>query len=709
MGTTIDGKDGSDGSISATHYDFSNGESLQTLPLPYAFPEQCQMMLDTADRFFCSSKAADRQIAAKSYADLLLRLAFFPTMWNESQALKTTPKEDKDKSRLLLAYTALEDTQNLTVGALDSLKTVYDTAKLRINSLALGCDMFGNTANWVPRLSPTFYRVLVEKQITRLEKLETLVDKLGEASQEQAERKAKIEDGIHTSLTAKDDAEAELQDLLSENGAFAIASRKIPFMMMNLSYLREEVQRAMAVVQRDIEEHWDIRGEDIYEAICSLVQSKDDPLTVIKTLGEFGYHAKTNITDDEGSKINKKYLIKKLVAFSGNVKALDLAFKGANDNTIVEDDVGAVKILATKESIDAVMQQYTEAIPEAHRAELSRLLNRLLQVALERNDAIVKYNAGIQGYFQALNNREAAITQSETWGTKKVTLDPALPSIYYALNRVRRNTQFDMLRNLSYQGRALAFWAVKPFDQISSTSPSALKGSKDMTQYQANISNDFTACLTEWANRTWSYWPASEDNSQAGLIYKLADDELTQLLTYKPSSSNPAKKTFKTKISFQTDTGFFSGSANVRLRQVRVWLMKAQCNPDALGRQLLKVSIQHGGLETLRKTRDRGIEFLHDAVEVTWQYDAAIVKSVGDITNPKATFMKQSLENDYQKGEPDDKIRAAIGPFTTWSIEVDEAENPGLNLDNVEEVYIEFWGREDGKLSIGMTPGLDSA
>ncbi|KAK6342450.1 hypothetical protein TWF718_007853 [Orbilia javanica] len=681
-GHPVDGKSGTAGSVSATNYDFLNGAVMQNFPVAYAFPEQCQMMLDTADRLFCSPNASDRAQAAGNYKDILLRLSFFPGMQKAASS--------KTSSLILDAYKALEDTQGLTVGAIDTLNTVYNTATTRLNAYTLGCDMFGNAANWVPRLSPTYYKTRVNSLLTKLQKLETLLNTVGQAAADQAARQDKINAGISASNDAQNDADQEIDTLCSPNGTLAIFGSKIQNLTQSLYTIRGEVEKAMSVVEKDMQSYWNFQGSDIYNALCTLVQSHD-ALTVIRTLGEFGYNAATTITDDQGGTIKTKYLIKQMIAFQGDIKALDMQVKGLSDGTIDVDAPGAPKLLATKESIDALVSQYTNSIPEQHRKDLTAQINRLIKATLERNEAVVNYNAALQQYSQALGNREAAIAQSKVWGTQKVTLDPALPSVFYALNKLRRDMQLNILQNMWYEGRAFAFWAVLPFDKIKSTSPSALKGSKDLGASQDLLDNQFDNFLTQWANYTWSLWPAKGDNTQAGLLYKLSDDELKTLLVAGTDSSN--LKSFSTQIKFQPNVGIFAGNANVRIRQIRLWLPGAKLNSDQLGRQLLKVSILHGGSETLQLGSNDGLGFLHDPVKVTWQYDAAIVHGVADITNPKAAFGTEALENDFQGGTPDNNTKAAIGPFTTWTFTVNESDNAGLDFSGVTEAYIEFWGR----------------
>ncbi|KAH7098336.1 hypothetical protein BKA62DRAFT_773428 [Auriculariales sp. MPI-PUGE-AT-0066] len=622
---TIDGKNGKEGALSATHFHFTNGAALQACTLAYAFPEQCQMLLD---------KAEPDDVAAQAYADLLRRLAFFPLLKKETM---TTPVS-VDKSAIWTAYIDLEHSKRLTVGAIDVLQSVYQTAELRINAISLGCDMFGNAANWVPWLSPTWRRR----------------DRPG----------CEIDEGISASKDAATSATSEIAELCSNTSSLATYRSKSNWLTYSLYNLRNEVTKAMEVVQKDIDEHWSIQAGDVYNGICSLVQSSRDPFTVVKTLGDYAYNAKTTIADDDGNSVKKAYLVKKLVAFEGNVKKLDLVYKGAVADGTPADEPGSVKILATKESIEELMSQYTESIPQQHRDDLSGRLRQLLDVALERNDAVIKYNAGLQQYSQ------------------KISLNPGVPALYYALNKVRRSMQLDTLRNLSFEGRAQAFWAVKRINQIPSTSPSELKGSSDLTEYQRTLNTSFTACLNDWANYTWGTWPGKDDNSQVGVIYELSPAELKVLLTPLTGPESPAgQRLFRTTVTLHPDMESFGGGANVRLRQVRVWIPRAKRRPDVLGRQLLTIRIRHGGLETLQLKKGEGIQYLHDQVGFPWRYDATRVNKKEDIQNVKARAAGQ-------------KTKAAIGPFTAWTVEIDEADNPDLDLGDVETAYMEFWGRE---------------
>jgi hypothetical protein len=482
--------------------------------------------------------------------------------------------------------------------------------------------------------------------------------------------------------------------LTSPKGVLTVFASKTSDYTASLLYHQQALAEGMNAVKADVESHTNINIEDIGEALCSLVQAREDPLELLKTVVTFGYSAATTITTDEGDKVNKKMVIKKVRACGASIKSLHEAFKMDEDGTLSTDDPDATKVLATKESIDEILESYQSAIPESRRADLSSKMNKMVNCSLARNDAIITYNNALQRYSQAVVDKDNAKSQQQTWGNQQMTLNPALPAVYFWLRKLRSSMYLDVMQYLWYGARAISFWAAKDITSIAGTQPSPVRGYTDLETIQNTVNSQFATCLHEWAGRTWSVWPYDE-NTQTGLLYKLTDAELAQFLSQPTSVTGP--KVFTTTLTFHPDSEFWAGRYYVRLNQARIWLVGAKAAPDHQQRQLVNFGLSHGGTETIRRSTTEQVTFLHDRVSLNFTYDAARIRGKDDIGKPGIAFSKQALEQDYRGGmDPQKDVKAAIGPLTTWTIELKEAENPGLDVSQVTEAYLEFWGRSTG-------------
>ena len=186
-------------------------------------------------------------------------------------------------------------------------------------------------------------------------------------------------------------------------------------------------------------------------------------------------------------------------------------------------------------------------------------------------------------------------------------------------------------------------------------------------------------------------WPRSEDDQ--GLFYQLTLKELA-FLKKRQTSSEDGDAIYTAVLRFEPGAlPFGTGRADVRINQVRLWLVGVKVNEDPAHRRRLMVNITHTGDETFPDTSRQKLEFAHDTVNIQFEYDTAKVKTSNDFTS-KVVFSRQGIENNWSGGDtkPTESAIAAIGPFTTWNIVIRESVNPGLQMDEISEAWVESWG-----------------
>jgi hypothetical protein len=235
----------------------------------------------------------------------------------------------------------------------------------------------------------------------------------------------------------------------------------------------------------------------------------------------------------------------------------------------------------------------------------------------------------------------------------------------------------------------------------------------ELINYETDLSTSFTNALQVRESRFPSFWPADQSfnnvnsSSSIGTFYELTPDELFALQTPVIDPGN-GKNVYSVVLqnftpvtrSTSSDDSPFAGHADIRLTQVRLWLPKIIVQPnknDPLQRKLLTVGIDQYGDETfVTPIGDNMLTFVHDPISLQWQYDTNGINTGSDIAKAGGLVREDVLADCYTSGPVDgvagEKLNAAIGPFATWQITIEENLNPGLNLDAVMEVYFEFWG-----------------
>jgi hypothetical protein len=188
---TINGKDGIAGQTRVAYLTLDPEVGNPNCDVVYAFPEQCDMLLARAERLFCSNDKTSRQSAMAIYAQLRRRLSFLPNLWAE--VTKSPPTES---SALRTAYEKLEKESELTMGGIATLKTILNIVQFRMDALMLGSDMFGNAANWVPRLSPGYYSQQADKLLGKVKEVEAATNNLSKARTEEATKKLIVQSGL---------------------------------------------------------------------------------------------------------------------------------------------------------------------------------------------------------------------------------------------------------------------------------------------------------------------------------------------------------------------------------------------------------------------------------------------------------------------------------------------------------------------------------
>ncbi|KAK9709518.1 hypothetical protein K7432_008989 [Basidiobolus ranarum] len=677
------GGPGSPGAVESISLYFNGREEdIAAMTQVCVFPDQCQMLLNQADRNFFQNSKESIEMAGILYSRLVKRLSFVPTLYPLSG--KQSPKTEN----LAKAYDYIENVYGLSFTCAQQLTTILTQAQTRLNYLLQGADMFGNFPNWVPRLSYEFYKGEVMGLLEYLQKLQTSVASYSNARQDAQKVEAAITVAIASNRNMKAQADASISLLTGSNGMLEESALKISLYTPILKAKRADLKVRIQAVQSALQNVINMDPQTVLDAFASVAMAPSNLFADATALANF-YKAYSNVTDIQGNQINREYIISQLKSCEKTFKSLSEAYSVNKDGSYAVDDPGALKIIASQSAMEDLVSQYRNAIPK-EASELEKSFDDYVNTINQRNGAVLKYNLTLQALVKAKADSDYYDCLVQKLSAQKLMLNPTLPFIYYWMDRLVNNCQLDIMRRLNCSGRAIRFWGLTT-QGTTMTSPGPLRGYIDLFNNQTSLTNLFGNCLSDMATSVWNYWPASH-SGETGLLYDFTGSELSAI---RKANFDADKKTklHGIMIHFNENSPTFAGLYNLRLNQVRVWLPGAKTKADSLDRQLLHISIKHMGREKIKSKHGEVFDFDHSAVSLQYIYDAAQVKSVKDIKKPKIDFSKQSIENDYTGGQATPDKMAPLGPLTTWWIQISDADNPGLDLGDVQSAHIEFWGR----------------
>jgi hypothetical protein len=399
------------------------------------------------------------------------------------------------------------------------------------------------------------------------------------------------------------------------------------------------------------------------------------------------YKSWTEIKDNTGFPVDKNDIISQLATCENTFESLSDAFTTRDDDTIAVDDPGAMKIIASADALKDLVTKFKSAIPQGDADTLDQELDNYVSLINQRNNAVLTFNSALQLLQQALQDVQYYQTQQDQLGEDALKLDPSLPSVSFWMKKQMNDIQYDIMQRLNYEGRAIQYWGLMkpfPFNQ-----PGPLRGSIALSGNQITLSNKFEDAYTKYSQSIWTWWPSS--SSQMGQLYQFKSAELS---TLKRNVNNVygVVLNFDALTMSHTAGTTFGGRANVRLNQVRVWLLGAKVSTDQSGRKPLMVEINQSGNETILDPSNTAYSFSHDPVNIQFTYDATNVKTLQDCST-SVVLGTESIQNDFTGGKPTEDSMGPIGPFSQWRIQVKASENAGLDMSGVTAGYMEFWGR----------------
>ncbi|KAL7937413.1 hypothetical protein V8C35DRAFT_292443 [Trichoderma chlorosporum] len=678
------GKEGAAGTVQIQGLCLSEDMDNLDVAVALASSDQCQMLCNLADmEYFNSSASSNYASAQAKYATLSRRLSFVPKMVEELGKSHSRP--------LIEAYLAME-IKKLAFNAIPQLMAIKSRADICLERIATGLDMFGHPPGWVPRLSYTTYHARIQSHIEAIEDLEKKLKEFGSNTDPALQA---VKKNIDRQLG---DVEFRIKILESSDSVLSSSATLIQAYTPQLKKKRQLIQDTIAGIKKEIDEHINMDSSMLLDALTMVAFAPNLAMAGIQFVGVYK-KATSSIQALDGSTVEKDYVVQQFGTANNSFASLQDGYKNRSNSLIEIDDPGADKLITTKSDLIELVDKFKKVITSDNAEGIKRELDAFVKLIQKRNDAVMRYNAGVQLLMEARAERAQYEQLQANAGEALLSLDPTIPASRFWMRKSINDARYAAIEALLMGERSLRFWAlIPPFDMSSMYQ--GLPTSTLLAGYNKKLEDMFNNCVEEYGKTIYSQFPSAMDREHdgQGFCFNLPDDEFEAFKeSAKTNSDGNYQIYFNIPVVEKSTTAnesSFAGYWDVRLDQAHIWLFGAQVQPGLDKVRRLKASLVHLGSETIVKydKGDKQLDFVHDTVALDFSYDPLNV-----VDFPSSSKAKKHSNQQFPgvfRGQPvtlNSNSLAPIGPFGEWRLTVSPKYNVGLDFTNLSGVGIEFW------------------
>jgi len=441
-----------------------------------------------------------------------------------------------------------------------------------------------------------------------------------------------------------------------------------------LPALQTALQGQLDALGDAIERNRDFNLRTVLQCLTTLAFAPESKFMMIVQGSTLLYDRFNTVTSVQGVPVEKDYIVKQLVGIEASVSGLEEGFCQLRNGTLEPQDPGAGKLIAEETAFLQFMSQFDASFPE-ELASVKDAFDAYVSSIVRRNNELLTYNSALQ----LISRNEEAITtaQSRMKALDDETLDtlsPQLPDLVSYVSGIYYASRNQVLATLDQAARAYRFWALSNRNLM-------IESLGDKAPPQINAATLLGAKNTilkayEQAVETFGTGAESFPVKGKGLVIEIPSEDLEDfrksgLLFVRP-------KTVRQTTS-KADS-VFAAMANVRVNSVRVWIDGATASDGDI-----TVSITHTGKEEIVAPNGNMYSFAHSPVTKLFKYHT-------NYDTGQRTIQEEANFGLLQQIGDGQQIYAAIGPFTSWFIQVRTQNHVKLNLRKTTAVQIEFSG-----------------
>ena len=348
---------------------------------------------------------------------------------------------------------------------------------------------------------------------------------------------------------------------------------------------------------------------------------------------------------------------------------------GPGGNSLSIDDPGAAKLLVEERSLMGLIEKYRDLLGDSTIANIKAKFDEYINTVLMRNNYVIRYNTALVLRAQAYRTIASQQNQLDILARESIEkLDPDLPGLALFVEQAFFDTTAQVLKSIYRAERALAFWTLAgPVNNLTAFRRGGfLRSNHGSNPIHSSLASAKNNIIIKYADAIEnSTHQTQRFGDTVPIKIYLSQDTLKDLKAGVYITIPAARSTTK-----KADSPF-ADCADVRLSRVRFYVKGAKTSDN-----MLNVSLEHMGNETIIDSRNNVHVFVHNAIDFKFRYnlETGAIQTDGDI----ASLINQEL--------------ALPGPFTQWIITVNEKYNRDLDMSGVTEAWFEFagWSRTFG-------------
>ncbi len=553
--------------------------------------------------------------------------------------------------------------QSVAAALLQSANSLFD-------NLRFEKDYFGNTSTFAPLGTVAFFDGKKKQALKDLQKAEDDYRSYRTAMNGSAQRDAGLQLAVSVASRRRRDIETEAKDTLDDCKA-ALAK------INQLRDLLAAKMKALADDAGDLKEQvrgkWGVSWQDLFGCLTqfsfqhwSNLPEKIESGPALMAAGQIGdlfQKGISNIVSDSGQSLSKDYVVKQVESLTSGMRSLrDLTLtrsKFIDQNNLYND---SYKLMMTRDQFKSLCSDFTNQLPAAQN--IIDDLDEYVSLADRRNAAVLEYNQLWQRVYDL--QAEAVKAEADYEHAQAGLAGKAQPSlpIFTSFATERYNRAKDLTLHIYYlASRAYILKSLKVRNLFSSMlSQLPATGQIDAaTLTQGDLEDLYDQVIDELGKS------GPDGPCKAHFVFrKSSHPEI-----FKALAANGVASFTVPKPTRKDARGPFSGLANVRLTKVRCWA------GGLAPRKEHYFKLVHTGRETFVTSGGGEVVVNHDAVFLDYKYrpDTAI-----DPTAEEFDF------KGYEELMPLTDGFALIGPFTTWTIVLDDADDRA----KIESLRVEF-------------------
>ncbi|PYH38166.1 uncharacterized protein BO87DRAFT_403789 [Aspergillus neoniger CBS 115656] len=573
-----------------------------------------------------------------------------------------------DKARALL-FLDNDDQKASALRYLQQLQRRFCQVDKTIKALVTPKDTYGDQNLKVPRGSFAFYKEYADRFLNDLQEIENAY--LGYLNndtdaQEQAQAVAKrgslcdtSKDQIQNSIVAVK------YDLIAIDSKIAVAQEDMRITKVRLTEAIEEVEDAIASAFK-------FKFGDLLNGLSQVVSLKGDitsTLNVVKAGAKWAYDNATKISKDTGVGINKSYLVSAVTQIEGSIEDLHEGYTVLVDGDAQFDDPGCEKLLLLETELNKLLADFNAALGVEVLHKVKECFGQYIEKVQARNSAVMEYSADVQLLVNYLETIEGLNTQKKDIVRDEYNvLGLGYPTLTAFMRTLYTNSLTTVQLWLKKMQQAYAFVALDETNIIGH----ALEGFR-FSQFTYDMLNHVRSDLDSYYAQRVESWGQSMQ-SLKGVTYpipnvqqdlqNLTADNNTIQFAINPETINPDTQGLI----------FGEGRVDIRLMTIRCFIDGAKTDTG-----YLDLNLVHTGQEAIVDEVGTVHNFDHQPVVTNFRY----VIETKDYTGPG------TVDGIIGTASTDDQY-AMVGPFTTWQIVINSANNPGLDLSEAKDPYLEF-------------------